>query len=814
MATWRNLRIAARSLRRTPGATLVIVLTLALGIGAATAMFSIVRGVLLRPLPFDQPERIVRLFGSDRGSITDSGTVAYLDVMDVRRAISDFDDVAAYDEWQPNLTGRGEAERLDAALVSASFFHVLGVHPEVGRFFSPEEDTDGKDSVVVLSYSLWQRMFGADRDVVGRTISLDGRPHTIIGVAPRTFEDPLLSGARWGRPALWRPLGYGGVAAERLPDRGSHSYTAIARLERGVGLRRANSDLATVMGRLAQTYPEVDPGEGMVAVPLREAMTGSVRRSLVLLLGAVFFAMLIVAANIGNLLLGRSLSRSQEFALRTALGATRRHILIQVMSEDLLLTALGAGLGLLLAMVIEGRVAALGASFIPRSDSVRFDLPVVGFAVLLSLAVGLACSIIPALRASGRVGVRQAVMEGGSRSGASGTAHRTRRRLVTVQVAIALMLVTGAGLLAKSYWNVRQVDPGLDPERVLSLNLAPSFADYRSKHELEAFFAETLSRLRELPGVRSAAMTNIIPMSGAFDGNPVRPMDRPPPPAGEEQSAQVRTVSPGYFQTMGIALVRGRVFGSEDRGDTRTVVVVNRRLADMFWPDRDPVGERLVVQGKATEIVGVVADVKHLRLDEPAPPRVYTAYAQGLAPWQTRNMNIVLRTAGTPSELVPTVRSTIRAIDPRVPIAKVQTMDQVIAATELPARFRAFLLGCFAALALALAAIGIYGVVSYSVTRRVHEIAIRMAIGAPGSRLLREVLVRSMRPVVLGLVIGGLGSLAVSRVLSSLLFHVSLVDPRIFAATIALTFALGLAATLLPARRAASIDPMRVLREE
>jgi len=812
---WREIRIAARSLRRTPGVAAFVIVSLALGLGVATAMFSVVRGVLLKPLPYAHAGRIVRLMGAEHGRITETGTVAYLNVMDVRRAVDGFESVAAYDEWQPNLVGQGEAERLNAALVSASFFAVLGVHPAAGRFFLPQEDIDGQDSVVVLSYGLWQRKFGGDPSVVGRVISLNGRPHTVIGVAPQSFEDPLLSGPRWGKPVLWRPLGYEGVGADRQPNRGSDSYTAIGLRREGTSLRRLNAQVDTVMHRLRQRYPDlVDAGVGMVAVPLRSSMTGGVRRSLILLQGAVLFALLLMAANLGNLLLGRSLGRAREFAVRTALGATRRQLFLQLAIESLILALSGAVAGLALASLLQGVVARLGGSFVPRPVAGVLDGQVIAFGLLVAALVGVACSVAPVLRVSTFADLQSTLGNGGDRSGWSRPAYRMRCDLVAFQVAAAVVLLMGAGLLIKTYWKLGRVDPGLEASHVLSLDLAPSTADHSSGTELTSFYGRLLDRLRALPGVEADAIVNILPLSGGFDGSPVWPEGRQPAASSGQASAQIRTVTADYFRVMGIRLIRGRLFTGEERGDSAHVVVVNRRLAARLWPDGGAVGNRLVLDDEPAEVIGVVDDVKHLRLDQPAPPRVYASYTQGLAPWQLRNVSIVLRTAGNPEALAAPVRAAIRAIDDRVPVSNLQSMDHVVSESEAPQRFRAFLLGSFAVLALFLAAIGVYGVISHSVAQRSREIAIRMVVGAAASRVVGRVLAQGIRPVLVGLLFGVAGSFALGTLLGGLLFDVAPLDPGVLASVVMLMFGLALAASYLPARRASHVDPMRVLRGE
>jgi len=808
----QDIRYGLRSLARRPAFTFAVCLTFGLGIGANTAIFSVVNGVLLRELPYDQPHRIVRLAGTEKGAVNVGGVLAWPNFKDIYERSGVFESAAAYDEYQPNLTGVGEPERLDAALVSTEFFDVLGVDPVAGRFFVAEEDIDGKDRVVVLSYGLWQRKFGGDTGIVGRTVDLNGRPHTVVGVAPQTFEDPKLSGPRWGEPALWRPLGLIGVSEDRLPSRGSHSYVAIARLRPDVTIQQARERIAAVSRQLQEEYPDENADVGMVPIPLRESIVGDVRSTLLVLLGVVAFVLAIAAANVGNLLLGRATERQHEIALRAALGATRLRILRQLATETLVLATVGGVLGVVMAAMMTDVVVNLGGTFIPRSAAVGLDTRVLAFAVGVTAAAGLLCGLVPAAFLSA-TDLRSALGQG-SRTTGTARSRRLRAALVVSEVALAFLLLTGAGLLTKSLWNLSQVDVGIDPSHVLTFDLAPPYSRYSDTEALTALYDGLLERLRGLPRVEAAAVVNLVPLTGGFDGNTVTADDLPEPAPGDERSAQTRSVSPDYFRVMGISLRRGRLFSENDRAGAPPVSVINEVLARRFWPDQDPLGKRVTVAGTSTRVVGVVANVKHLNLEEPAPPRIYLPRAQGTIPWQLRYNTVVLRAQGDPALLAPAVREIVRDADLELPIAKLRTMEQIVTSSAAPPRFRTVLLGSFAGLALVLAAVGIYGVISYSVSQRVREMAIRMALGAGGATVLRAVLAEGLLPVAGGLAMGLIGSLSLTNLLTGFLYQVPAIDPLVFTLVPALMLLIAVTAILGPARRATQVDPMTVLREE
>jgi putative ABC transport system permease protein len=768
---------------------------------------------LLRDLPYPGAERIVRLTGTRSGNVNHGGTIAYLNVRDVAARNTSVDAVSAYSEWRPNLTGVGDAALIPAALVNVEFFRVFGVEPELGRFFVPEEDIDGRDRVVVLSHGFWQSRLGGDPNVVGRTIELNGNPHTVVGVAGRDFEDPGLAATIIGAPELWRPLGYLGVPLEQQPNRGSSSFSAVARLRPGVTIERARDELDALSAALQREYAEQNDGVGMTAVVLRETIVGAVRSSLLLLLAAVMLVLAIAAANVGNLLLARTTERRQEMALRTALGASRGRIAMLVVTETLLLASAGGVLGLLLAFAGTRAVMRAGGQFVPREGAAVLDPVVLVFAILITVGAGLVCGLAPALASSAaEPGATLAEAVRGSSHGRR--AARFRGLLIGWEVSLALVLLVGAGLLGKSLWRVMRVDVGIRTDNLLTFDLVVPAARYREPERVLAAYAEALARLERLPGVRSVAAINVVPLSGGFDCTEVTRPDRPVPPPAERLCVEVRTISPDYFATSGLALRRGRVLSGDDRSDSPPVAVVGETMVRQLWPDEDPLGKRVIVADTTVEVVGVAADVKHLRPEDPPPPMMYVAHAQRLYASQARIMSIMVRTASEPEAIVPAVRAELRALDERLPIGDFGTMAHIRAQSEAPPRFRTLLLGSFAALALMLATIGIYGVVSYTASRRAREIAIRMAVGARSTDVLRLVLHQGLRPVALGVIVGLAGAFALSRVLAAMLFQVDAFDTAVFFGVPLLLVGIATIATWIPARRITRVDPMTVLRED
>ena len=807
----QDLRHSLRSLGRRPAFTLLGVVTFALGIGATTAIFSVVNGVLLRELTWDSPDRIIRLQGVEKGIVNREGTLAYPNFRDVADRATSFEATSAFDEWRPNLTGAGEPEQLDAALVNVEFFRVFGTRPAAGRFFEANEDVDGEDRVVVLSWGLWQRRFGGDPDVVGRVLRLNNAPHTVVGVAPREFEDPDLDGRLSDRAELWRPLGLIGVSEADGPSRTSSSFVAVARLRPGLTIERARDELAALSHALEQEHPVDNAGVSMTAIPIRDAIVGDVRPSLLLLLSAVVFVLAIAAANVGNLLLSRAVDRRHEIALRTALGASRRRVVGQILVETMVLAGAGSALGLLLAAVSLRPLMMIAGDFVPRGDGVTLSLPVLGFAFAVTLLAALVCGVVPALVAAS-ADARAALGEGAKSGTASRRTLRFRRGLIVVENALAILLLVGAGLLGRSLWKLMSVDIGIDASNLLTFDVGPPSSTYPDASDVNAFYADLLGRLVALPGVTAVATVSVAPLTGGFDCNGAYVADRPAPAPNDRLCPETRTVTPSYFAATGVTLRRGRFLDDRDRPGNIPATVITEAAARAFWPGEDAMGRRLIFQGDTAEVVGIVSDVKHLRIQDDAPPLLYVTRAQGIVAYQIRRATVIVRTRVDPLTIAAAVRATVYAIDPDLSVAELGTMAQIVARSAAAPRFRTLLLGAFAALALLLAAIGIYGVVSYSVSQRTRELAIRSALGARAGTLVGTVVRDGLAPVALGLLLGLTGALALSPVLAAVLFGVTTKDPLVFLVVPAILLFVALIATLAPAYRATRADPMTVLR--
>lgn len=810
-----DVRHALRSLRWSPLYTFVVLATLTLGIGANTAIFTLVNAVLIEPLGYSEPDRVVRLWGMREGVPKDSGTIAYLNFIDVRERSEAFAAAAAYDEWRTNLTGSGEPERLDGALVNAEYFDVLGVRPAAGRFFLPQEDVDGDDRVVVLSHGLWTRKFARDPAVVGSTLLLNGNPHTVVGVAPADFEDPRLSGGAWAPPALWRPLGYHGLPLDGQPSRGSSSYTAIARLADGVTLEAAEAEIDALMAALEREYPDDNSGVGMSLVPLRETIVASTRPSLLLLLGAVALVLAIATANVAGLTVARAGDRARETALRLALGAGRGRLLQLFVTESVLLAAGGGLLGLATARsMVRLLLSVGGGEALPRAAAVQLDLRVLAFTAGVSLVTGLVCGLAP-LRGAFRADLQSTLRAGGPVAGGRSGRTAGGRTLVIAEVSLAVVLLVGALLLLRSFVALVGVDTGLDPDDLLAFDLSLARASYPEAADQTAFFESLRERLEGIPGVVAAGTVNILPMSDNFDCNGTYAADGPEPGPGQGPCPETRTVMPGYFRTMGIELLRGRDLEPTDRADAEWVTVINETFARELWGEEDPIGRAVLnYRDRPITVVGVVRTVKHQTYDEPPEPAMYIAHAQAILPWQTSRATVVVRTAGDPLELMGPAREAVGELDPELPVASVRTMRAVMAKTVTGPRFRMLLIASFAATALLLAALGVYGVVAYTVSRSLRDVAIRMALGAVAGQIVRHLMRVGLAPVLAGTALGLPAAAVVGRGIESMLFAVEPFDPVAFVAAPVLLLGVAATACLLPARRAARVDPMRLLREE
>jgi putative ABC transport system permease protein len=804
---WQDVRFAARTLARAPGFTAAAVLALALGIGATTAIFSVVDAVLLRPLPYAQPERLAVVLHRGRNP------VAPANYLDWRREASAFERMGAAEYWQPNLGGIDRPERVLGLHVTADVLPMLGVAPMLGRLSTPDEDQAGRDHVVVLGYRIWQRRFAGDPGVLGRSITLDGEPHTVIGVMPRGVEFPPF----WATGAeLWAPM----PLAERASNRNAQSLRVFGRLAPDSSLDQARTQMATITARLDQAYPGTN--RNVAVRTLDDMAVGNVRAALLILLGAVGFVLLIACANVAHMLLARAAARQKEVALRVALGASRARVIRQLLTESLVLASAGGLAGLALAGWAIRALVAIGPDNLPRLETVGLDLRVLGVTLGVSLLTGIAFGLAPALQAS-RSDLTASLREGERGSTAGGGRHRLRRILMGSEMALALVLLVGAGLMIRTFVALRAFDPGFRPDHVLSAVVSVTGSRAGEPAQRTAFYRTVLDRLRALPGVASASAINHLPLAGDIWGFPFQVEGRTRPAPGETPSAAARVVFPGYFATMGLPLVRGRDFDFRDELGAPGVVIVNEWMAERHWPGQDVVGKRITLddadKGPWLTVVGVARNAARTRWAAEPEEEMFLPFLQSPRYRESPHaaytyMTMVVRTTGDAAALAPSLRTAVWNADAGVTIAEVQTMDEVVSRSTASPRFYLLLLGSFAAVALALAAVGIYGVMSYSVARRRSEIGIRMALGARPADVLRLVMSEAIGVAAAGAAAGLFAALALSRLMSGLLYGVAATDPATFAGVcVVLTF-VALTATYIPARRAVRVDPLTALRVE
>lgn len=804
-----NLRFALRTTVRNPGLAAVIVLTLALGVGALTAIFSVVYGVLLSPLPYQEPEQLVRIRGYDARTGPDAtAAISLVNFLDLRAEATTMESMAAYNEWRVTLTGPGGAERLEGAEVTSEFFRVLGVEPSVGRFFVPEDESASGSEPIVLEHDFWVRRYGADHGIVGQSIRLNDQNYTVVGVTSPTFEDPELGGL--DHPVVWR-------VSPRTFDitqtsRSSRQYTGLGRLAPGVNLAQAQAEMDSLMSGLESEFPDAVADRRVRLVSLKEQMTESVRPMLIILNAAVFLVLLIACVNVANLLLSRGAARGQELAIRASMGATRGQLTRQLLMESALLGLLGGALGILLAWCATETFLALGANELPRGGRIAVNKPVLAFALGTSLMAGLLASLAPALQIP--MTRLHSAFGGGSRTTAGGRGGFVLQvGLVAAQVALSVILLVGAGLLIRSLWELQSTDPGFDPSGVLAMELAPAEAYYPGPTEIEGLHRDLHDRLGALPGVQSVASVSILPMGNNYIGFGFQIEGRPPP-SGSMPSASIRSATPGYFRTLGIPLVRGRGFAQSDRRDAAPVMVITESMARTYWPESNPIGERLMMRGQLWEIVGIAGDLRHSALSEAPDPAMYVPFAQSPSDWMNRNAALVLRSDAAPVTLSGAVRQAVEMVDPGIPIESLRPMTDVVGATTSSERFRTLLLTLFALLALVLGVIGIYGVISHGVMRRTGEIGIRMAMGASGTAVLMLIFRQVGGIALIGAVVGIAGAFLLVSLMETLVFGISPYDPLTFMLAPAVVLAFALLACLLPAKRAARIHPTEALRYE
>ena len=819
---WGDIQYGFRQLIKNPGFTFVAAITLALGIGANTAIFSVVNAVLLKPLPFPEPQQLVA-FGStddrDRTSPPTLNSLCYPDFFDFRNQNHTLASMAVYRAGTFALIDEHGAQSVQAAKVSAEFFDVLGIKPAIGRPFvrADEQDGGGPGGLkVILSHGFWQREFGGNPNAIGRTVKIEGLPHTVIGVMPRGFQFPIASSSIDFYLTIALDAASVGGSKPAAEERGAHSLEGVARLKPGIAIEQANADLRAIAAVLEQRYPETNTHFGVAIVPLRDELVGDVRTALYVLFGAVVCVLLIANANVANLLLARATVRGKEIALRAALGASRRRIIRQLLTESLLLAALGGVLGLLVAQWgTEALVVAVPQN-IPRINAIQLDSAVLAFTLLVSVITGVFFGVVPAWQAS-HVDLNTA-LKSGARTATSGEGkHRARNTLVMAEVALALVLLICAGLLIKSFSRLGRVQPGLRTEKLFTARVSLPDVDYPRAINIVNFFDRLLPRIRAIPGVTSASAIMPLPLSGS---NTVSSFDieEHPLPEGQQNDSPTRVAGISYFETMGIPLLQGRTFNEQDQFASKPVCIVNERFAQKFFPGQNVVGKRIKPSWsvdtdpeRMREIVGVVGNVKYRSLNTDFTPEIYLPATQ--LPFTT--MWIVARTnISNPASITHAVQTEIAAVDRNIPLINARVFDEYMSRTLAKPRFNALLLSIFAGTALVLTAIGIYGVMAYSVSQRTNEIGIRMALGAAQAAIFRLVVGQAMTLVAMSVALGLVGAFAATRLLNSLLYGVGAWDPVTFIAIVLLISAVAFIAAWLPAYRATRVNPVVALRTE
>jgi len=792
-----DLKFAFRQLLKNPGFTAVAVLTLALGIGANTAIFSVVDGVLLKPLPYERPGQLVQVWEAPGpGKRNSASPGAFLDWKEHSTV---FESLSLRQNTAMNLTGDGEPERISGLAMSTSGLQIFRARPLLGRTFASDEDQPGKDKVAVLTHGFWQRRFGGETNVVGREIQLNDQSYTVIGVLPPRFLP-------WDKAEFVIPKA---IAPDEANQRSAHWLQVIGRLKPGVTVAQAQSEMNALAARLKPLYPAFKKDWGVTIVPMHEQITGNVKPTLLVLAGAVGFVLLIACANVANLLLAKASARQKEMAIRAALGASRWRVIRQLLVESVLLSLLGALLGLLLTFWSVGTLTSITAVSLPRAQDVGLDLRVLGFALLVSLVAGVAFGLVPALQPS-RPDLNDMLKEGARTSG-TGPRNRVRSGLIVSEVALSLVLLIGAGLLLNSFVRLSNVPPGINPQNVLTMQVTLPDKKYPDAERRAAFFERTLERIENLPGVEAAGAVWTMPLAGYSPDTSFTVFGRPGQPATSYQT-DFDFCSPDYFRAIGIPLLKGRFFEQRDRADAPRVVIINEALAREHFPNEEPLGKRIQL-GKIDEqweIMGVIGNVRQRGLGESVRPSVY----RPLAFIWSGNGHLVVRTTGAPLGMAESVRKTILEVDPSQPVANVRTMEEVIAASVAQRRFILMLLGGFAGAALLLAGIGLYGVIAYAVSQRTREIGIRMALGATRSAVLALVLRQGMKLAGIGVLLGTAGGLGLTRVLTGFLYEVKPTDPATFVSVSLILTLVAVLACWLPARRAAKVDPMEALRYE
>lgn len=805
----QDIRYAARKLSRTPGFTAIAAFTLALAIGATTAIFSVIDGVLLTPLPFREPERVVRVTNMRAGNRMVSSVP---DFVDFQKQTKSFASMAGIDNQAMNLTGGGDPERLQAARVGASFWGLLGVNPSLGRGFAPNEDALAAGRVVVLSDGLWKRRFGADRRIVDKTITLDGNSYTVIGVGPPRFSYP-------DRPDLWVPLRF--TKDDLSPDgRGAHWLGVIARLAPNVSVKQASGEMVALTKRLEQQFPESNTGMTGTVIPLQEYMVGDVRPALYVMLGAVAFVLLIACANVANLLLVRAAARESEMAVRTALGAGAWRIIRQLVTESVLLAVVGGVFGTLLALWGVDLLLAMAPQGLPRIEEVKVNGTVLLFTAGVTALTGVLFGIFPALTTA-RANV-SGMLKDGMRGSSGGVAsRRARNSLVMAEMALAVVLLVGAGLLIRSFSKLLAVDPGFRAERVVTYSIAAPETKYGKYPELRALATGLIERMKRIPGATGAAIVTGLPLSNMMMRTSAHIEGTPQERPAERKATDVTMVTPGYFTTMGIPIVNGRDFTDRDGSGAPVVAIINQEFAKRYFPNENPLGKRITLGweqdtaatgGNMTlggEIVGIVGNVKRRGLSQEVYPETYASYMQPTF----SSFSVVVKSTADPSTVMAAIRAQVRELDRDLPLSELRQLKELVSQSVSRPRFYTMVLGVFASIALVLAAVGIYGVISYAVSLRTRELGIRIALGATGRQVSGLVLQQGVTLALAGVVIGGAGAYWLTRLLTKLLFGVTATDPFTYLGVAALLTAIAALACYIPARRAARVDPLLAMRE-
>jgi putative ABC transport system permease protein len=803
---WQDIRYSLRLLLKRPGFTLVTVITLALGIGANTAIFSMVNALLINPLPFPKVDRLVAMWEKIPSQGVERNETAIANYIDWQAQNQSFEEVALYSWWNANLSGIDPPERVQGYVVTTNLLNTLKVRPALGRDFTPEEAQPGKDHVIILSYGLWQRRFGGDPDIINQTLTVNGIPRTIIGIMPEDYQFPK------GVDVL-APYAF---TAQQESNRQGHGNLTIARLKDGVSLAQAQADMDAIAARLEQQYPQTNTGRGVVVYTLLDDTVRIYKVLLLITLLAVGFVLLIACANVANLMMARAASRTKEIAVRLALGASRWRIMRQLMTESVMLAILGGAAGILLALwgtdTLKAAMPGDTVRYIIGWRNISVNFAVLGYTLGLSILVGILFGFAPALQAS-KPDLNETLKEGGGKTTASGQ-HRLRSILVIAEVALSLLLLVGAGLMMKSFWQILKANPGFSADNVLTMSLTLPRAKYPDEVKRLNFYQQLNQQVAALPGIETVGMVNYIPLGGSNSSDSFLVEGVPDPPPGQEFVGRYRVCTPDYFKAMGITVLNGRGFTEQDTANSQPVAIINETMARQYWPNGDAIGKRFRLEGPIAQnpwrvVVGIIKNVKH-ELSLPVTAEYYFPVAQDA--WGT--MILVVNTKAEPLALAQAIRAEVQAVDKDQPVYDIQTMKQVRSQSTMAYSFSGALLSIFAIVALVLAAVGIYGVMSYAVTQRTHEIGIRMALGARPADVLSMVIRHGMGLTVIGLGIGSLGAWFLMKAMASLLFEVSANDLTIFLGVPFILTAVALTACFIPARRATKVDPMIALRYE